>query len=29
MDERHPIVLGYHKNPEDTIANIFDDFMGA
>ena len=30
MDEHHPLVLGYHKNPEDAIANIFDDFfMGA
>ena len=27
MDEHHPLVLGYHKNPEDAIANIFDDFF--
>ena len=27
MDEHQPLVLGYHKNPEDAIANIFDDFL--
>ena len=29
MDEHQPLVLGYHKNPEDAIANIFDDFYGC
>ena len=30
MDELRPLASGYHKNPEDAIANIFDDFfMGA
>ena len=30
MDEHLPLALEYHKNPEDVIGNIFDDFfMGA
>ena len=30
MDKLRPLALGYHKNPEDAIANIFDYFfMGA
>ena len=27
MDELRPLASGYHKNPEDAIANIFDDFL--
>ena len=27
MDEGYSPVLGYHKNPEDPIGNIFDVFL--
>ena len=27
MGEHLPLVLEYHKNPEDVIGNIFDDFV--
>ncbi len=27
MDEGYSPVLGYHKNPEDAIGNIFDVFL--
>ena len=27
MDERQPLVSGYHKNSEDAIGNIFDVFL--
>ena len=27
MDEGYSPVLGYHKNPEDAIGNIFDVFF--